>query len=63
MEARSWPSVAECGGARQCTLADDKEGSAFPTAAGVELESVACGTGTMFALGDSGTTQLLMAVR
>jgi hypothetical protein len=55
--------IAECGGTRQCALADDKEGSTFTTAATVELEFVARGTRTMLALRDSGPTRLLMAVR
>jgi hypothetical protein len=42
---------------------DDKKGSAFPTAAVVELEFVARGTSTMLALGDSGLAHLLMVVR
>jgi hypothetical protein len=44
----------ECGGARQCALADDKEGTTFPTASAVELEFVARGTRTMLTLGDTG---------
>jgi hypothetical protein len=57
-----WRPIAECRGAKQCTLADD-EGSTFPTAAAVELKFIARGTHTILALGDSGPTPLLMAVR
>jgi hypothetical protein len=53
----------ECGGAKQCTLADDKEGSAFPTVVVVKLDFIACETRTMLALGDSRPARLLMAVR
>jgi hypothetical protein len=57
-----WRSVAECGGAKQCALADN-EGSAFPTATALELKFVARRTRTMLALGDSGSVPLLMADR
>jgi hypothetical protein len=63
MEAPSWRSVSECGGAKQCALIDDKEGSAFPTIATLELEFVAHETRTMLALGDSGLAWLLMVIR
>ena len=58
-----WRPVAECGGAKQCVLTDDKEGSAFPTVAIVELEFVAHETRTMLALGDNEPAWLLMVVR
>jgi hypothetical protein len=73
-EAHGWPPgvglnndqrrrpVAECGGAKKCTLADNK-GAAFPTAAIVELKFVARGTRTMLALGDSSSVPLLTVVR
>jgi hypothetical protein len=57
-----WRLVPECSGAKQCALADD-EGSAFHTAAVVELKFVARGTHIMLALGDSGPMTLLMADR
>jgi hypothetical protein len=41
--------VAECGGARQCVPAGDKEGSDSPTAAAAELEVAARGKNTMLA--------------
>jgi hypothetical protein len=59
----SWRPVAECSGAKQCALTDNKEGSAFLTTTVVELEFVAHGTRTMLALGDNGPTRLLMVVR
>jgi hypothetical protein len=53
----------ECGGARQCVPAGDKEGSDSPTAAAAELEVVARGKNTMLAPEDSsGSVRLLVAV-
>jgi hypothetical protein len=45
--------AAECGGARQCVHAGDKEGSDFPTAAAAELEVAARGKNTMLVPEDS----------
>jgi hypothetical protein len=52
-KAPSWRPIAECSGAKQCALTNDK-GNAFPTVAVVELKFVARGTRTMLALGTAG---------
>jgi hypothetical protein len=55
--------VAECGGARQCVPAGDKEGSDSPTVAAAELEIAARGKNTMLAPEDSsGLARLLVVV-